>query len=365
MIYKERIRQAREINGLTQAQLAAAVGVNQSAIAHFETGRAFPSVAIAESIASETGVRPRFFERRPLAPLSASSLAYRSRSSVRGVERDQAHQYVALLIEQMKQMSVESDLPRIGLPKPIENPATSARMTRMAFGLDPMLPVSHVINTMEQNGAVVLRLPITLEKIDAFSTWLEIDCERPIVALSSVSAGDRLRFSTAHELGHLVMHKGAHRNANDLESEANRFAAEFLLPERAMRECLTQSLNLTVAARLKRRWRVSIQVIVRRAKDLEIISPRRYRYLFEQLAIRGWRIVEPGEVPVERPRLYRRMAEHLYGHDSVNQMSQTFDISASLVKALLDEFDPFDPRVDVSMLDETEPYQYDGPQFYN
>lgn len=338
MIHKERIKQARELQKLTQAQLALAVGVNQSTIAHFETGRALPSPAIVNLVANATNVKPEFFERTPSNLFPPGSLAYRSRTSVRASDRDQAQQYLALFVEQMQHLCANLNLPQMLLPKPLGNPVHSARLTRIAFEVDPLRPVGHVINTMEQHGVAVFALPMRLEGIDAFSTWAKIGDERPIVAVPYVTAGDRLRFSSSHELGHLVMHRGVQRYNRELEREADQFAAEFLLPEQAMRDILTEGFNLTTAARLKQHWLVSIQMLVRRAKDLGIITQRRYTYLFEQISARGWRKAEPGEVPVERPRLYRQMAERLYGENCFIAMAQASDIDESLAFELLDQY---------------------------
>ncbi len=365
MIFKERIKQARELKRLTQAQLAALVGANQSTIAHFETGRAFPSVGLVELIANATGVEPKFFERPPEPPIPLGSLTYRSRSSVRAGERDQALQYLALLVEQMKQLCVKLNLPILQLPKSLDDPIQAARLTRVAFDIDPMRPVAHVIDAMERHGIVLFALPVRLEKIDAFSTWARIDDKRPIVAYSYVSAGDRLRFSSAHELGHLVMHKGVHRHVRELEREANQFAAEFLLPEQAMREVLTESLTLTAAATLKLRWRVSIQMLVRRARDLGIITQRRYRYLFEQIGARGWRKQEPGVVPIERPRLFLQMAENLYPEDCVIEMAKASDIELTLARELLSQYRRFEARSGESKIEDTELYQSDGWRYRN
>ena len=235
MIYAERIKQVRLLKGLTQAQIAEAVGVEQASIAYFESGRLLPSLPTVVAIAFATGVTPKFLERIPAPPLPQGSLAYRARTSAKRGERDRAHQYLALLVEQMRQMSASLNLPRLKFPTPLDDPIQSARLTRVAFGLNPKRPVSHVINVVERYGGVVFGLPLTLEGIDAFSTWARIDAERPVIALSSVSAGDRLRYSAAHELGHLVMHNGVRDYPTDLEKEANLFASEFLFPEEALK----------------------------------------------------------------------------------------------------------------------------------
>ena len=63
MINGDRVRQARELRGLTQTDLAERVGVNQSMIAHIESGRSQPSDAITEAIALQTGFPPAFFRQ--------------------------------------------------------------------------------------------------------------------------------------------------------------------------------------------------------------------------------------------------------------------------------------------------------------
>ncbi len=70
--FATRFRQGRERKKLTQAEVASALGVSQSAVAQWEAGRTFPAPAIAAKIAKLIGVRFLAEERerpqnRPLA----------------------------------------------------------------------------------------------------------------------------------------------------------------------------------------------------------------------------------------------------------------------------------------------------------
>ena len=123
------------------------------------------------------------------------------------------------------------------------NPAQAARLTRTVFGLKAMERVPNIIRLVEKHGGAVFGLPIRLEGIDAFALWAHIDEDRPVIVLSSSTEGDRQRFSTAHELGHLVMHRNDARQSKVLESEADLFAAEFLLPADALRAAPVQSIQ--------------------------------------------------------------------------------------------------------------------------
>lgn len=339
MIHAERIKQARLLKGLTRAEIAGAVGVSSVAITHFELGRRLPAPPVVFALAIATGVAPEFLERTPPPMVSQGSLAYRARASATNRERDRALQYLALLVEQLRGMSARLNLPPLRFPKPQSDPLQSARMTRVALGVKRNQPVPYVINLIEKHGGAVLSLPLHLEGIDAFSTWAEIDVPRPIIALSSVAAGDRIRFSTAHELGHLVMHRGVRDYPADLEKEADLFAAEFLFPEEALLALLSKPLTLESAMVLKMQWKVSVQMIIRRARDAGAIPERRYRQLFQQIGARGWRTSEPVEISVERPRLYRQAAETLYGEEYVSRVGREYGIGETLARVLLMQYD--------------------------
>ena len=340
MIYAARIRQARLIAGLTQTQLAEATDVRQAAVAYFEAGKRMPSLATSFAIAVATGVSVTFLEKPPLPQLPHGSLAYRSRANARETAKELALQYTALLVEQLSQMTSKLRIPALRIRSASGDPLKAARLTRMVLGVQGPGPVPHVLRQIERSGGVVLSLPLTLRGIDAFSLWAPIDTERPVTVLSSDSAGDRRRFTAAHELGHLVMHRSAEGyTTDDLEREADLFAAEFLLPAAALQAALAkQSLTLELAMRLKAEWKVSMQMIVRRARDIGAISERRYRRMFQQLSARGWRTHEPVIVAVELPRLYRQLAEKLYTGDCASQLAEEYGLSSNLATRLLEPY---------------------------
>ena len=352
-IHGSRVRQARELSRITQTQIADSAGVSQSTIARIESDRMpFPPPDLLTSIAQQTGVTVGFFTRKPLDPLSEGSLVYRAQAKPAvGVQR-QALQYAALLVEQTQAMSQRLSLPKLHLPAG-ENPPYLAQATRHTLKIKPNTPVPHLINRLERYGVLVFGLPLKLEKIDAFSSWTEIEGPRPFLGLSNGCPGERTRYSVAHELGHLVLHKGLDGRTQNLEDEANQFAAEFLLPEQAMRHTLSSNLTISQAIQLKRRWKVSIQAIVRRARDLAIISDRRYRDLFTQISTRGWRKAEPVEIKLERPRSFRKMVEMLYKPNYNIGLAEALGISISMATTLLSLYDPsYSDR----SLPETQPY---------
>jgi Zn-dependent peptidase ImmA (M78 family) len=78
-----------------------------------------------------------------------------------------------------------------------------------------------------------------------------------------------------------------------IEREANRFAgAFFLLPQTSFtNEVHTTRLDAFIE--LKRRWKVAIQAMVYRCKNLEIFDEYQITNLYIQISRRKWKTKEP------------------------------------------------------------------------
>lgn len=126
--------------------------------------------------------------------------------------------------------------------------------------------------------------------------------------MNSAAPTDRVRFTMAHELGHLVMHAMPTEN---MEREADRFAAEFLMPEYDIRPQLID-VTLNLLAILKRVWRVSMAALLKRARDLRAISEKKATALWKKMSALGFRKREPAELDLspERPRLLRNLIDY-------------------------------------------------------
>jgi Zn-dependent peptidase ImmA (M78 family)/transcriptional regulator with XRE-family HTH domain len=337
VITLDRLRQARELRGLTQTALAHRVGVHPSAIAQLETGRIQPSPPVLEALSRATGFPPAFFTRPSGPPLPLGSLRFRARAAMTARQRRQAWWCAQTLYELMASMAAQTEYPVPRLPRLDRDPVAAAAVTRQALGLAPDQPIGPLIRTLERHGVWVLAIPVPLPQRDACSTWAGGDGARPVIVVAATPAGDRRRFSVAHELGHLVLHQVPQGSPHELEQQADRFAEAFLLPEAAMRQVLVPPITLTTLADLKACWGVSLQALIRRARTLERLTASQYRALSAQLGARGWRIQEPIAVPVERPRALRQLAELLYGVPiDYPQLAQVTGLDPRFLQDLLD-----------------------------
>jgi Zn-dependent peptidase ImmA (M78 family)/DNA-binding XRE family transcriptional regulator len=336
IISGERVRQAREIRAMTQKRLADLVEVSQAAIAQIEAGAFVASDDLVDAIARTTKQPITFFTQPPAPEFSMGSLLFRSHASMTKREMTSVCRYAEWVYEALERLRKRTrSLPVKISPLMGMDPQKAALKMRSEFQIPRSLPVPHLLNVLEWSGVLVISIPKEKTR-DAFSFWHN---GIPILAVSRESPGDRGRISVAHELGHLVLHAGKSRLEVD-DGEGDEFAAEFLMPEQAMRDEIKPPVTLSSLAALKPKWRVSIQALIRRAKDLSIITVRQYRYLFEQLSAMGWRLKEPIEIEPEKPRALRQMAEIVYGNPiDIERMAAEVNARSEDLRELLSGYE--------------------------
>ena len=98
-----------------------------------------------------------------------------------------------------------------------------------------------------------------------------------VMKVNSLHHPNRQRFTISHELGHFIKHRNQHdsfkdstffRNgdSNHIEREANKFAAELLMPKKAFDEFI-QNISSTVED-IGKHFQVSSMAVRIRAKEL-------------------------------------------------------------------------------------------------
>jgi Zn-dependent peptidase ImmA (M78 family) len=168
-------------------------------------------------------------------------------------------------------------------------PQEVARAIRAAWQL-PEGPIANVIRVIEDAGGIVIRQAFGTPQIDAISRW--VPGLPPLFFVNAGLPADRERMSLCHELGHLLMHDMPNEQ---MEMEANQFAAEFLMPERDVSPHLDR-ISIERLAALKPYWRVSMAALLFRATELKKVSAPSARFLWSQMNMRGLKRREPAEL---------------------------------------------------------------------
>jgi Zn-dependent peptidase ImmA (M78 family)/transcriptional regulator with XRE-family HTH domain len=312
MIYGDRVRQMREMHRLTQSDLSATIpDLSQSQLSRIESDLApDPGPETMALLSAVLGVTSDFFERRPAPSLVVHSPHFRARSRLTSAAKESAMQWARLIYEEYVHLRRSANLIPVRLQRcSNRDPTQAAHEVRKALGFTESEPLAYLVLALERMGIIFLGLPVVVDDLDAFSAWCE---DEPVIALAGQFPGDRLRFSAAHELGHLVLH-GPQERGREVEVEADAFAAELLTPLVAMSRAFPRRPTLGNLTMLKTEWGVSIRSLIRRARELEIIDQPRAVSLYKQISARGWNRAEPGYVPDEKPRAFRKLAEISYG----------------------------------------------------
>jgi Zn-dependent peptidase ImmA (M78 family)/transcriptional regulator with XRE-family HTH domain len=296
----ERIREAREAKGFQLEPFAEILGVTKQAVARFESGLASPSGETMGKIIATTGQPPSFFVTS--RQRSANGLA----PFWRGLKRMEQHhrKRIARRLEWTRDITAYVEqfihLPEVSLPQVEFDPASdsveqiehAAEVLRdhWSLGRGPIRDLSAI---MELHGLILVRESVSCPDMDAVSCWQD---GRPYVLYSSeVESGPRGVWNLAHELAHAVLHSSVEvslENLGLIESQANRFAGAFLLPQETFsREVLGTSLNHFLF--LKEKWGVAISAMAYRCKDLGIMTANQHGYVMRQLNLKKIRKREP------------------------------------------------------------------------
>ena len=267
-----------ELRGLTKKELAKSIKKTPSAMSQIERGLIRPDLGTFVSISLALKVPPSFFTEKfnQTKPIELASCHFRSlRSTSQAMRRQSARKgdlcidFVELL-ESKGLLFPKEDVSNFSgsadTDEGIEQAASDLRR-HWSMGCGP---IPDIVKLVESKGIIVLPLPNSCTKVDAYSTWRG---HRPCMLLSLAKTASRLRFDVSHELGHIVLHEETVAGESKTERQADRFAGSFLAPRDSFLEECPRRWNFQAFKQLKFRWRMSIQALLYRAKDLGCISP--------------------------------------------------------------------------------------------
>lgn len=259
----ERLREIRILKHYTVEDVAASIGVTKQAVSKYETGRAFPSADILGKIIDFYELPAGYLQKYMKEDVECSQLFYRrnQRTSKRELEEAQIRlkwYYEILSACNEVVLIPPADLPFFEEEWSIKEKADALRMH---WGLQHN-PIGNIGEILVIHGIQIFTAELTNTEIDGYS---QVVGEYPIIILNqSKGSRERKNFSLAHELGHLVLHCGRQTiDAAQCETEADCFAAEFLMPEEELRKDIIQ-VNVESLKRLGEKWHVSPQSVLER-----------------------------------------------------------------------------------------------------
>jgi Zn-dependent peptidase ImmA (M78 family)/plasmid maintenance system antidote protein VapI len=288
---------------MSQAELAQRMGMAQGTLSKIEQGLKEVSEEQTERLGSALDCPTSFFfqmEREYGAPMSAHAM-FRKKSSVGQKVIDRVIAELNVRIAHTRKFLSSVDL-EPELPFPIYDvddfdggAEAVAENVRRAWLL-PRGPIRSLTECAERAGCLVIHCDLDQAKIDGVS--YRIPGLPPLIFLNRNQPADRMRFSLAHELGHLVMHTYP---TSTMEEEADQFASALLMPAADVGPEL-RDLTIDKAAYMKPVWRVSMAALIYRAGRLGRIDRYKSEYLWRQMSSRGFRTREPQSLDFEHEK---------------------------------------------------------------
>lgn len=318
----ERLKEARRFRQLSIPQLAEKVNISKQMISKYEHNDAQPSPSTYQKLVMELGFPLKFFQHTDEFSYDDFGTFYRSRLSSTQSEKKPSEllkKYLAVLANFFERYV---DFPVLEEFTLSENPITAAEQLREKWNLNDF-PITNILHLLELHGFQVATINSKSEKVDAFGSQTKVNGKEYYCILIDQDNNSfyRQQFSLAHELGHWILHSKSinpqeldPQEYRDLERQANTFASNFLLPEKAFSEDIKgQEDNLDAYLKLKSKWEVSAASMVYRSKDLGLISSDEYLRLQKRMSSRGWRKSEPFDTvhPVPRPTIMKQAYELL------------------------------------------------------
>ena len=306
----EMLTLAREIRGLTQSRLAEISNIRQAKISRYEGG--VTDVSTVElSILAESLSFPEsfFFQEGSRYGADSSELFHRRRRSVRTRDLKRINGLVNLFRIGSRQLfkafelGSSSYIPSFYLHE-FDDVGEIAAAVRATWKM-PSGPVHNLIGWLENASCLVFTCDFENDKIDEVVQWIPPD--PPIILVNSSAPADRIRFSLAHALGHLVMHR-REEPYKEMEKEADQFAAAFLMPEYDIIDEL-EPVTIHHMFELKQFWKCSMASLIYRAKTLGVITERQFTSLCRQRSRLGYYKDEPFPIVRETPQLITRLLD--------------------------------------------------------
>lgn len=314
MFSATRLGLARKRRRLTAKALAERTDLAAETISRLEHGLNQPDEGTVARLANALAFPVAFFFGPDTQAINTGAVSFRNFSKMSAPERDAAIAAGELGLQ--LNAWVEQ---RFGLP-PADlldlsyetDPEAAAYMLRQYWGLGER-PIGNMLGLLETHGVRVLSLCENTATVNAFSFWFD---EKPFVFLNNFKTAESSIFDTAHELGHLVMHRhGDPKESRAAEREANMFASAFLMPANDVRARMPRpprQITVETVLQGKARWRVSAMAMAHRLRGLELLSEWNYKSVCIELTRRGFRAGEPGGIERETSIIWKKVLSELW-----------------------------------------------------
>lgn len=285
--FAKRIFSARKMAGMSMDELASLSGLSKNAISRYEKGIMKPDSTNLIKLSKALNVKVDYFFRKGSVELASVEFRKKAKLSNKAVEAikyrviDRLEKYLELEEILMVDNEFVSPLASFQI-EGADDVEAAADKLREEWNLG-LNPITSVVEMLEDNFIKVVEVEEELD-FDGLSTF--IDDRIPVIVVNKNFPIERKRFTLLHELGHLLLNLNANLSSKEIENACNRFSGALLVPQSKMVTELGSGrkvIYLQELAEIQKEWGISIQAIMYRARDLNIISQSKLSEFYIEL----------------------------------------------------------------------------------
>lgn len=259
--------------------------VSKQSISKYENGKMMPDSSTLISLASALDVNVDYFFQPLKYDISSCNIAFRKKAKLGKKKIDSIKEEVAekinqyLEIEDILDEKKENASFNFFFKTDCKNDAANAaQKLRQAWEIGNE-SISNIYSLLEEHQIKVLLIngeDMTFDGLSGFA-----DNRYPFVALNAGFLPERIRFSAAHELGHLVLDFDDEFDDKMKEKLCNVFASEFLFPSSVFISLIGEkrrSISILELIELQKEYGLSIYAMIYKAKELGIINENSFNH---------------------------------------------------------------------------------------
>ncbi|MBU2553174.1 MAG: XRE family transcriptional regulator [Bacteroidetes bacterium] len=282
-IFSKRLKSARVRANMSQDDLVAKMDglVSKNSISKYEKGLMMADAKIIIALARALDVKTDYFFRPFTVEIEhiefrkKSKLKTKSVEAIKQMATDTIEKY--LEIEQFLDITNEFKNPIANFVITSKEDVEEAVNTiRKAWQLG-LSALPNVIDLLEDNEIKVVEADAP-EAFDGFSGWA--DSHIPVIVINKHYSIERKRLTALHELGHLLLSFSNNLTQKEKEKYCFQFAGGMLMPKETFLKELggqkRSGFSEPELIGIKETYGISLQAIMARAKDLEVITDAYY-----------------------------------------------------------------------------------------
>lgn len=306
-VFSQRLRSARIMRGFSMDELCEAMGasISKQAISKYEKGKMLPNSTVLIQLANVLCVSIDYFFK-PFE-IQLEGIEFRKKSKLSVKQQNQIEEKVLDSMERYLEvegiLNIDTDFTNVLADVIVRSmadikPLADRLRNCWKIGEDP---IGNIIELLEENKIKVIEVEAP-DSFDGLSGFADNRC--PFIILNKHFPPERKRFTAMHELGHILLNIDPALSAQEKEDLCNRFASEMLISESVFLKyigCNRKDISLQELKDIQCQYGMSIDALMRKALDLNVITDSRYKTYFIKKRRIEWfkKEVEKNRFPAE------------------------------------------------------------------